>query len=132
MREIVYKLPKDIELSQYIREKSIAYLKIQLQGLNYYVPITKDIKKQFGLIERKGKLIPTNGVAFRRLYDIMQITIDSIYLQLRDVVCGEIETKLDYKLRDTFSGLFEQYLHKQVTTEINKKLPKLEKNNDTK
>jgi hypothetical protein len=128
MNEIIYKLPKGIELSGYIQERALAYLDVQLQGLHYYVPITKEVKKQFGLIERKGKLIPTNWKMFRRLYDIVQIIIDSIYLQVRDVVCEDIESKLDSKLTDTFSFLFKKYLHKQVDNEINKKLPNNLKN----
>lgn len=123
MNKIIYKLPKGVELSKYIKEKAIAYIEIQLQGLKYYVPITKEIKKQFGFIQKKGKLIPTNWKAFKNLYDIMQITIDSIYLQVRDVVCEGIESKLDNKLTETFSGLFGQYIHNKVKDEINKKLP---------
>jgi hypothetical protein len=123
MNEIIYKLPKEVELSQHIKKKALGYLNIQCYGLHYYVPITKEIKKQFSLIERKGKLIPQNYKAFNRLIDIMRLTIDSIYLQVRDVVSAGIEEKLDGELKQGFSNLFEKYLHNRVQTEITKRIP---------
>jgi len=127
MGEIIYKLPKGVELSDHVKEKALAYLDIRLCGIHYYIPITKEIKKQFNLIERKGKLTPTNWKAFRRLSDIMQLTIDSIYLQVRDVVCAGIEESLDQELKEGFSKLFDNFIHKRVNAEMTKKLPKSEK-----
>lgn len=124
MDEIIYKLPKDVHLSQDLREKAEcgAYLTIRLYGQHYYIPITKEIKKQFGIIERQGKLFYTNGKAFDRLCEIIQMIISSLYLQVRDVVCSGIESHLDQELKRGFSKLFEKYIHKRVKTEVQKRL----------
>ena len=127
MDEIIYKLPKDVELSQHIREKveCNAYLDIMLFGLHYYIPISKEIKKQFGLIERHGKIVYTNYKAFQRLCEISQQILGSLYLQVRDVVAAGIEQNLDQELKEGFSKLFEKYLHKRVKAEVVKRLPAL-------
>ena len=121
MFNIIYKLPKEVKLSQFLREKAEcgAYLEVMFTGRNYYLPITKQIKKQFHLIERKGKIIPTNYKEFRILYDISQEIIDSIYLQLRDVVCFGIEQSLDQNLREGFSKLFEKFIESKVKEKVN-------------
>jgi hypothetical protein len=128
MDEIIYKLPKDIELSKHLKDQALAYLDVRLYGSHFYIPITKEIKKQFHLIERKGKLIATNWKELNRLYDITQDIIDSIYLQVRDYVCAGIEQNLDQNLREGFSKLFEKLIHKQVTEKVNLRL---ENKNDT-
>lgn len=124
MDEIIYKLPKGIELSQYQREKAIcgAYFKVMLSGLYYYIPFTKEMKKRFGFIERKGKLIPTNYKAERELFEITQSIIDCVYLQIRDVVCAGIEESLDQNLREGFSELFKKFIHRKVNEKINLRL----------
>jgi hypothetical protein len=122
MDKIIYKLPKGVELSQHLRDKALAYLDVRLYGLHYYIPITKEIKKQFHFIERKGEIIPTNWKELDRLCEISQMIIDAVYLQVRDVVCGEIEENLDRELREGFSKLFENYIHKKVNEKVNLRL----------
>ena len=121
---IVYKLPKDVELSQNLKKQAEcgAYLDIRLYGQHYYIPVTKEIKKQFGLIERHGKIIDANYKSFERLCEICSTILASLYLQMRDVVCAEIEKNLDQELKEGFSKLFEQYLHKRVKADVVKRL----------
>jgi hypothetical protein len=122
---IIYKLPKDVSLSRHLQENAEcgAYLDVRLYGIHYYIPVTKEIKKQFGLVERHGKITYTNYKAYNRLEEISKIILDSLYLQMRDTVCGEIEGSLDQELKEGFSKLFEKYLHKRVKAEVVKKLP---------
>ncbi|HUS50128.1 MAG TPA: hypothetical protein VMZ91_08175 [Candidatus Paceibacterota bacterium] len=119
---IIYKLPKEVKLSDYLREKAIAYYEIQLQGIHYYVPITKQVKKLFKIKTSKKKL---DLYSFNHLLveDIFRDIIDSVYLQVRDVVCSGIEESLDGKLRDGFSKLFENAIHNLTNKEITKRLP---------
>ena len=96
-------------------------------GNHFYVPITKEIKKQFHLIERKGKLIPTNWKEFRRLCEICSIIVGGVYLQMRDNVCNGIEQNLDQNLREGFSKLFEKYIENKVKEKVNLRLEYKEK-----
>ena len=111
-----------MELSENLKEKALAYLRIRHYGLAYYIPITKEMKKQYHLKLQKGKIIPTNWKEFDRLCVIIQTIVDSIYLQVRDVVCAGIESHLDSELKEGFSKLFEKYLHKRVKSEVVKRL----------
>jgi hypothetical protein len=124
MDEIIYKLPKGIELSQYLKERALAYICIMLSGNYFYIPITKEIKKQFHLIERKGKLIPTNYKEFDRLCKICSVIADGVYLQMRDNVMSGIEEELDSNLREGFSKLFEKFIHQKVKEKVNLRLEK--------
>ena len=123
MEEIIYKLPKGIHLSKHLEDQALAYLKVKLFGYSFYLPITKEIKKQFHLIERKGKLIFTNHKEFQRLYNIAQDTVDTVRIQMQDYVCAGIEENINEKLREGFSKLFEKLIHKKVTEEVTKRLP---------
>jgi hypothetical protein len=130
MDEIIYKLPKGIELSQHLREKAIAYFRVMLSGHYYYVPITKQMKKRFGMKQHKGKILYSSFSTIK-FEDMLQIIIDSVYLQVRDVVCAGIEQSLDQELREGFSQLFDKYLHKRVMGEMVKRLPAPKGKNDS-
>jgi exopolysaccharide biosynthesis protein len=124
MYDIVYELPKDVELSRYQREKAVngAYFRVMLGGVNYYIPITKQLKEIFDLHIKNGKFV-------HKKYDCIKVDeairaiIDSVYLQVRDVVCAGIEDSLDDKLRTGFSQLFERYLHEEVSAKVKLALP---------
>ena len=114
------KLPKNTTLSKYLQEKAIAYVSIQLYGIHYYFPFTKEMKKVFH-IKKMGKFwsIPNSIKLEHSIRDI----IGSIYLQIRDTIGSEIHQELDNELRNTFSTLFENYLEKRINKEFQKKLP---------
>lgn len=124
MPEIVYKLPKGVELSPDQRERAIAYLKLGFYGDVFYVPITKEIKKLFGLKNVNGKFdIPykTQEYMAKTIRDI----VESSYLQVRDNVCAGIESRLSQDLEHGFSKLFEKFIHTKVSNEVTKRLPDL-------
>jgi len=121
--DIVYKLPKGIKLSQYLKEKSLAYFRIKLYGHDYYVPITKDLKKALHLKIRRGKIIFSNSNSYR-IEDYLRDVIDGIYLQVRDVVCAEIHQSLTQEIHEGFDKMFSQPLWNRIEGEANKKLLK--------
>ncbi len=61
---IIYKLPKDVELSQDIRERAIAYYRVQYYGQNFYIPITREMKKVIGVHIVKGKVVIPDDIKF--------------------------------------------------------------------
>lgn len=124
MDKIIYKLPKGISLSKYLQEKAIGYWDIRLFGDHFYIPITKEMKKQFHLTKRKGEIMSKNWKELERIYNIIRDIIDSIRIQIRDYTCAGIEQNLHQELQQGFSNLFEKYIHKRVRKEINLKLIK--------
>jgi len=122
---IVYKLPKEIELSEYVKERAIAYCKIMLHGHYFYIPISKKMKKIFKIKIRKGKLSFTDLGLEMQFESMMRLIADGVYLQMRDYVCVGIESSLHQKLQQGFSDLFERYIHKRVKGEITKRISQL-------
>lgn len=124
MDEIVYKLPKGIELSDYLKGEAVlgAYFKVMHYGYSFYVPITKGMKKIFGMKILSGKFIYEHFDSIR-IGDLLRQIIDGVYLQIRDNVCVGIESHLEQELKEGFAKLFEKQLHKMVKTRVVKALP---------
>lgn len=120
--DIVYELPKGVELSRHLQEKALAYYRVRLYGLQVYAPITKEMKKVFKMEMRRGKFIIDYDM--ESLFEhIIRDIADGVYLQMRDNVCGGIESSLDQELKKGFSKLFSKYIHKRVKGEVVKRLP---------
>jgi len=124
LNEIIYKLPKDVEgaFSQDIKERALAYMSFLLFGQRFYVPITKQVKKSFKIIRREDKLYFSDFDSEMAYANISRDILQSVYLQVRDRICGEIEQKLDQELKEGFSKLFENYLSKRIRMDVDKKM----------
>ena len=114
------KLPKNIPMSQYLKEQALGYFCIQFYGVHYYIPFTKDMKKVLKIKKEKEYWNIPNEL---NLDDMLRTIVDSIYLQVRDTVGSEIHRDLDAELRETFSGLFENYLSNKIEDKFKKLLP---------
>lgn len=114
------KLPKDIPMSQHLKEKALGYFRVMFYGIHYYIPFTKDMKKVLRIKKEKERWVIPNQI---KLDDMFRTIVDSIYLQVRDTVGSEIHRTLDAELRATFSGLFENYLSKKIDDKFENLLP---------
>lgn len=132
--EILYKLPKDVPMSQYLKEKALAWLKIWLGGGTYYVPITKETKILFGVKFRKGKIDQkeTGWNRIKALEDFVTHVIDSTYLQVRDTIGEEIERNLSSQIQDGLEKLYDKQLRNLIENNLPKSLPAPRKINELK
>ncbi len=124
MNDIVYKLPKGIELSDSLKFDAVcgAYFKVMHFGHSFYVPVTKEMKKIFGIKFVKGKISHASFDTFQANRLLHRI-IDSVYLQVRDSVCAGIEQHLEQKMKEGFARLFKKQLHKNVKAKVMMALP---------
>ncbi len=131
MNEIIYKLPKDIKLSEHLQEKAIAYFKLSLFGNPYYIVITKEMKKAFKMQQSKGKILYSSfsTIQFEK---ILRDIVNSIQLQVCDDVCAGIEQSLDQEIKQGFSNMFKKYLHKRVKDKVDNRFLQLENKGDEK
>jgi len=119
---VVFKLPKDVELSPDIRERAEAYFEIMNYGRYYYVPITKEVKKLFGL-KRKGKeIIFKSFNQNRRIYKFLHDVISGIYLQIRDTVGSEIHQEISQQITGEIEKRLDRPLWKEIERRFDKKL----------
>jgi len=124
---IVYKLPKEVELSQDLKERALGYIEIKYIGHSYYVPITKELKKIVKFKVRKGIIIFDYDMR-NKLEDYIRDIVNSIYLQVRDVVCAGIHQSLTQEMHDGFDKLFRKPLWNEIEKRANKKMLLKDKN----
>ncbi len=110
MDEIVYELPKDVKLSKSLEEKAFGYYKIKLFGMDYYVPITKELMRLFNIKLVDGKFV------FRRyrdrgdIEDMLRYIINSTYLQVRETIGSEVYLDLSEDIKKGFEKMYAQRL----------------------
>jgi len=134
MMDFVREKDVPVELSNYIRERSKGwFFSVLHDGTHYYIPVSTEMKKVFGIHIVNGKPIFDSHKRGFRLEDVLGDIVGSIYLQIRDTVGSEIATDLHKQMEDSFSKMFEKVISDKVEKEFNKKLPLLEINgNNTK
>ena len=117
---------KDVktELSPYLLERSKGWLlSVMHGGISYYIPVSTEMKKVFGIHIENGKPVFDSHARGFRLDDVLCDIIDSVYLQIRDTVGSEIATDLHQQLEDSFSKMFENVISSKVEKELNHRLP---------
>ena len=117
-REIVKKCPKAFKdkLSPDLIERSVGFALFMLGGKKYCVPITKEVKKGFGLKVRGGKFYEESAI----IEAITDIT-HAVYLQTRETVGEEIKSQL----MNEMTSRLEEALYPQVDRAVDKEISKL-------
>ena len=122
MDKIIYKLPKDVPMSDHLQKKAVAYIEVLLYGIRYYIPITKRVIRYFHIKTSKSKLVMDYDQTMQ-LHDLCQEIINATYLQIRDTIGCEIKRELNDKIEDGFSRLFSDKLDKIVDDSMIKMIP---------
>ena len=121
--DFVRKLPKDVPISNHIKERAEGYIKIGLFGILYYIPITKEAKKLFK-IKRKGKQLIFDSYKDRQRFErFIRDIINMVYLQIRDTVGSEIHSELKRQIEDGFGKMFNNLIDKKINQGFQKLLP---------
>ena len=121
------KLPKDIEFSPDIKERSKGYIKIRLHGTAFFVPITKEFKKLFKISKKGNRFVFPSYPAERRTEEFLRDFIQCMYLQVREEVGSEIHAQLSQELKQGFDNLFSNYLDKRIEQGFEQKQISLDK-----
>jgi hypothetical protein len=128
MSLIIYKtedLPERAHFSPYLMGQAKYFIQIQHQGLFYYLPVTKEMKRIFRLSIKDGKMIVPRSTTFD-LDDFLRGLIDSVYLQVRDTVAAGIHATLSREIQEGFTKVFSENLFKVVSDNLNTKLTEIE------
>ncbi len=121
--DIYYKLPKGVPLSQHLKEKAKAYYGVRFYGRLYYIPITKESKKLFGLKTKGRKILIDDYKTMGRAEVFIRDIIDSVYLQMRDTVGAEVHQELSNQIKRGFAQLADKGLERMINHRIKKQLP---------
>jgi hypothetical protein len=124
MMEFVRVREVKTELSPHLLERSKGWLlSVMHGGITYYIPVSTEMKKVFGIHIENGKPVFDSYKQEFRLDYVLGDIVGSVYLQIRDTVGSEIATDLHQQLEDSFSKMFENVISDKVEKEFNKKLP---------
>lgn len=115
------KLPKGVTLSPYLKEKADGYLRVLHGGSRYYIPLTRGMKKLFGIRRQKENLI-YSGDTQNQFNDMVMIIIDAIYLQIRDGVGSEIGANLLQEIHQRIDHVLAPQIGKEFDKQFDKKL----------
>jgi hypothetical protein len=136
MFTIVDELPPHVSMSEYHRgevskrpegKKKFKYIRVQMLGMSYYVPITKAVWKAFGLkeqIRNQGGDIEIGGVwGSGDVDDALRDIIGAVYGQVRDEILGEIEQSVMRSVHDRI----DKALHEPLLAELERKADEAER-----
>jgi len=117
----VEKLPDDVKLSPHIIGMSEGFVRVQFYGNDYYVPITKDLRKLLGIKIKNGLLV----LSYKKeklLQDYFRHFIDAIYLQLRDTIGAQVYEDLSEEIKKSFEDVFVKSLDNSIIQRLNQKM----------
>ena len=121
--KLIKRLPKGIELSPDIRERAEGYIVIMRFGTNYYVPITKELKKNLGIKRRGKKFFFKFDHSYYRIDKMLRDIIAGVYLQVRDTIGADIHQQISAELSKGFEKLFENAIEGKINNKFQKLLP---------
>jgi hypothetical protein len=121
------KLPKGQEgiLSPYLKEKAEGYVSFPLNGRQYFVPVTKKLRK-LGELPKPKKGSDRWDIPYDMecaLEGFLQTVADSIYLQMRETIGAEVYQDIHEELQETFEQMFTDKLSKRIDDKMEKAAP---------
>jgi len=126
MLDYTRELPENVKLSEYHKAKADGYIRVQSLGKSYYIPLTKDMKKIFGIKRKKGDIeIEFSIMDADRLDDMIRIIINAVYLQTRDTVGMEIREEMVKMVEDKLNNVLVPQIDSEIEKKFEDKEPKL-------
>jgi hypothetical protein len=116
-------LPKGASISEHLKSQAKYFARITFFGISYYIPVTKEMKKIFGISIIKGEaLIKGSYFDGNRLDDFLRDLISVVYLQVRDTVGAEIRERLSDQIKDGLEKMFQQNLSQVIESKLTDKM----------
>ncbi len=122
MMNFVRELPAWAKSCEYFDGKAEGYVCFLMNGENYYVPLTKEMKALFGISRRGNSLIFKVEKNRRRLERILMDLAGSLLLQVRDTIGASITADLSQQLTEFIEGKFEDKMFDVVSERLDQKL----------
>jgi hypothetical protein len=129
MLTYLQKFPEGVPTSQYLLDNADGCFQIDFYGHAFYLPVSKELKKIFGLERRGDKMIFPSRKVERQIEDILLFIIDATYLQIRDTVGAEISREITGIVTNKIENLLAPQLDKEITKRFDERsLPPHERN----
>ena len=117
-------LPENANLSDDLKGRAKYFCEVYFFGLQYFIPLTKEMKKIFQVSIKKGCLEPYGQA--NRVEEAFRDIIASVYLQVRDTVGSAIYQNLKQDIQEGFEKMFSNGLERAINGEFDKQNKQLE------
>jgi len=114
------KLPEDAMTCIDMKQRAKFYAVVKYYGVDYYIPVTKEMKRLFKIKYRREQVWTELDGVDRFLRDL----VASVYFQVRDTVGKEVKRSLSTEIKDRFEELFSENLSWVVTKQLEDKSEK--------
>jgi len=116
---------EDAKTSLDLQERADGFFRILNGGIEYHIPVTKEMKKLLKL-KRRDKTIefPTHKSSYMVEHMLRDI-ISAVYLQLRDTVGSEIKEDLMTELKDSIGKMLSKKFDNVIEERMTEKEQKL-------
>ena len=108
------KAPEWAKLSDYQKEKGDGFVIFMLGGIDYCVPLTKEMKKQFGISRRKNKIIFKTWESEKAFRNILMEITTSVYHQVSERIGDNIEATLLTEITDNIENLLSPKIKEEI------------------
>ncbi len=110
----VKELPEHIKLSDHLKGIADGYIVVQVYGKSHYIPLTKEMKKQFNIHRKNNRVDFDNFQDECRFEEMVRVIADSLYLQTRDTVGTEIREEVVSIVQDKIADLLAPIAQKEI------------------
>lgn len=107
-------LPKYVSLSEDQRSRCEELLVIKYVGVDYYIPVTKEVTKVIKLFDSKRFNTRTE--------DFFRDIINAVLIQIRDSIGADIHRQLNQQIAEGFEKMFDVPLQKQIREKLDQKM----------
>lgn len=124
---IVYvrELPEHVKLSDQQKSQADGYIRVLSNGKGYYVPLTKEMKKLFGISRKKDTIEFKDFNLQYKLDEMARVIIDAVYLQTRDTVGVEVREEMVRMVEDKLHNVLIPQIDDEIEKKFEAKEPKL-------
>ena len=116
-------LPKGVPTCSDQQDRAHGFVGILYSGHTYWLPITKEMKRLFGISLRAGNIVFKKDDDKYDFEKAVREIVHAVYLQIRDTVGSEIEQALMTEIRDGFSQMLFKQVADRVDASLTKALP---------
>jgi hypothetical protein len=114
--------PEWAHVCDYTKERAEGYIEISQLGLRYFVPVTKAMKRIFGITRRGDKLIFSTDSSKRDAEEFLRDIVGGLVSQVQKTVGDAVEESLSSQLTTFLKEKLEPGFESMVGREMSKHL----------
>ena len=116
------KLPQGVKVCDWTKERSEGYIEVGHFGRPYYIPVTKEMKRLFGISRRGSKLGFKTMRGDMDAEKFLRETVGALLSQVGQAVGDGIQQELNQKLTTFLTETLEPHFEEMIQGKIDQHL----------